>query len=646
MEFVRTIFVALLFACITVGLFVGLDTLGWLRQTPTGASNTTAEDTPAPAGAVTEANQNSAPSNTVEMPGNSSAVAQSEGLPTFELPGLDDNLPPNSPSSAFDETEAPPVLSTAPIPSNSSGSPQVASNAGLDDSSALPGLDLPGLELPAEIAPPTAAPPAPSPFDAAPIEHQVSTDSQVGTLPTLSTAPLPSPDESLPGLPTLPSSSGIEETTALPSASGISNQGVTNPLRAGESLPALPVASAPSAGLEASVPAQNDSVYSVASASVPNSNATPPLRSSAEADTVREYLLAAEQKIKEGKALEVLKSLSPFYGDSRFTSAEMERLTELLVKSATEVIYLPKSYMEPPYIVEQGDTLESIAAQYNIPTEFLARVNGLAAGQPLTPGASLKVVRGPFNAVIYLDRYEMLLTLNGMFAGRFWIGIGGDLQRKDGDFSFRQKLAPKNMPVTSQNIAFEFVRNLNQTDMKPGSFLHLQPDTHGMGVGRESPHGYIILNPLDIDSLGALLGNRSLLFLRCSSNLGTASAQPPAQVATSAPVATPVGSGVSVPTGAPATSNDLMSTTGLPPVGESMGSQASLPGYDPGPTLPNPGVPAPSVTVPSMPSSSAPLGLPQGLPDSLPQGLPAELPPDASFGGSSSALPSELPSSF
>ncbi len=53
----------------------------------------------------------------------------------------------------------------------------------------------------------------------------------------------------------------------------------------------------------------------------------------------------------------------------------------------------------------------------------------------------LKVVRGPFSAVIDLDNYELTLILNGRYAGRFAIGVGRDYTGLEGSYSVRDKVA-------------------------------------------------------------------------------------------------------------------------------------------------------------------------------------------------------------
>ena len=74
-----------------------------------------------------------------------------------------------------------------------------------------------------------------------------------------------------------------------------------------------------------------------------------------------------------------------------------------------------------------------------MPTQLLANINGLSETAQLAPGTQLKVVRGPFNALISLDRQELTLIVDGRYAGRFAIALGNDPHPRTGEFAVREK---------------------------------------------------------------------------------------------------------------------------------------------------------------------------------------------------------------
>lgn len=478
---------------------------------------------------------------------------------------------------------------------------------------------LPTLELPENLGGTenqTAALPAPhemdgkNPFEMAPAVTVAEPQHHVGNplpglpdsmeLPVTEEMPVPSVASVSEGFPELPStipSATVPPTfppasaSVDPSTSAFSST-VNNPLRSGKNdLSPLSTKTIP-APSHSEIPASAD-VYTSASAnpsmSVPETATT--TSAPVEDRAVHEYLMQASSKIQNGEALDVLRSLSPYYGDPRFNPNELEYLVSILVQAATQVVYSQKSFLEPPYVVQNGDTLEGIAQKYQIPVDFIARVNGIQMPCTLTPGQNLKVLRGPFNAIVYLDRYELILTLNGLFAGRFWIGAGGDLISKDGDFYFRQVLR-QNPP--QQGFAFEFAKNPTQT--APGQpladslILHPAADTGVMG--KNVAHGNILLSQTDMSSLLALLGKDSKLILRSQSPHAKAER---VQQTISGMATNPL----------PATNNPIAS-----PLKASIGTQASLPGYE---------TPAAMENASGIPVSG-------DLPVSVPGDLPAELP--------------------
>jgi len=152
-----------------------------------------------------------------------------------------------------------------------------------------------------------------------------------------------------------------------------------------------------------------------------------------------EFLEAAYRKLDRGEFSQVHTVLTAWYADPRLTPQEDAQLTDLLDQVAGTVVFSRQHLLEKPYIVQPGDTLQSIAERYNVTPELLAKINGIAKPEDLVPGMTLKVLRGPFDAVIYLHRRELVLMLQGKYAGRFRIGIGTDARQCEGSYQVREK---------------------------------------------------------------------------------------------------------------------------------------------------------------------------------------------------------------
>jgi lipoprotein-anchoring transpeptidase ErfK/SrfK len=55
-------------------------------------------------------------------------------------------------------------------------------------------------------------------------------------------------------------------------------------------------------------------------------------------------------------------------------------------------------------------------------------------------GQKLKVVPGPFGAVVFLDRYELVVHLNGSFVKSYRVGVGRDGTTPIGMFTVKNKM--------------------------------------------------------------------------------------------------------------------------------------------------------------------------------------------------------------
>jgi len=121
--------------------------------------------------------------------------------------------------------------------------------------------------------------------------------------------------------------------------------------------------------------------------------------------------LAAEAALDRGELSQALLLLSDWYDDPSLSATESQEVNDLLRQLAGSVIYSTEHRLEPPYMVQAGEQIEDIAQKYQVPWQLLAKINGISPADPLQPGQKLKVVRGPFSALIDLGRRKMTLML-------------------------------------------------------------------------------------------------------------------------------------------------------------------------------------------------------------------------------------------
>jgi len=90
-------------------------------------------------------------------------------------------------------------------------------------------------------------------------------------------------------------------------------------------------------------------------------------------------------------------------------------------------------------MIPYGNSIDSIATAFNLTPTLLMKINGLTNKRPLEPGTELKVIQGQFDGRISMEHREFTLILGGLYAGRFPIAVGEDIQHVHGDFTVTMK---------------------------------------------------------------------------------------------------------------------------------------------------------------------------------------------------------------
>lgn len=209
----------------------------------------------------------------------------------------------------------------------------------------------------------------------------------------------------------------------------------------GNSAPAVAVGQVAEAAMVNQANATSVEAVAPANASpVDTASAAPPahpgvmLAKKFPADWAKSCNLLAERQYTEA-----LRILSPHFGSLDLTPAESERLIAVLDPLAGRVIYSREHAVAPPHKIRRGETLYTIAEQYQVPWQLLRNINGVTNPEVLVPGTELKVVRGPFTAQVDVKRSELTLFTDGMYAGRFPISVGSDFAARAGDYQVQGK---------------------------------------------------------------------------------------------------------------------------------------------------------------------------------------------------------------
>jgi lipoprotein-anchoring transpeptidase ErfK/SrfK len=215
----------------------------------------------------------------------------------------------------------------------------------------------------------------------------------------------------------------------------------------------------------------------------------------------------ARRDLETGQLAAALRQLSSCYANPSLAPNEHAELTQLLDQIAGTVVYSTQHLLEPPYEVQPGERLEDIGQRYNVPWQMLAKINGIDDPQSLRPGERLKVVRGPFSALVQLESRQLALLMpDGSYAGRFSIGVGADQPPREGEFSVTDKQVNPVYQGRGRAVGADDPANpLGERWIGLDSGMAIHGTDRPENVGRTDLPGSISLSPRDAEDVFDIL---------------------------------------------------------------------------------------------------------------------------------------------
>jgi lipoprotein-anchoring transpeptidase ErfK/SrfK len=116
-----------------------------------------------------------------------------------------------------------------------------------------------------------------------------------------------------------------------------------------------------------------------------------------------------------------------------------EALRSRIEKTAHSIYFAPQPHYMTAYTMQPGDQLSKVGKLYHVPWEYLARLNQVDP-RKVRAGQKLKVIKGPFAAVVDLHLFELTIQHHGFFVKRYKVGIGKDGTSPIGEFTIKNKL--------------------------------------------------------------------------------------------------------------------------------------------------------------------------------------------------------------
>ncbi len=163
----------------------------------------------------------------------------------------------------------------------------------------------------------------------------------------------------------------------------------------------------------------------------------PKVASEAAGDAViTSELQAIDEQIASGETLAAHRALSKLYWNHKDQRASLQSRLDATSKA---IFFQPQPHFVEPYVVQPNDQLRVIANKYQLSWEYLARLNKTDPRR-IQLGQKLKVVKGPFAAIVDLQDFALTIHLQGYYVKRYEVGIGKEGSSPLGKFSVLNKV--------------------------------------------------------------------------------------------------------------------------------------------------------------------------------------------------------------
>jgi LysM repeat protein len=105
----------------------------------------------------------------------------------------------------------------------------------------------------------------------------------------------------------------------------------------------------------------------------------------------------------------------------KYIKAQLARLSEQWLFNRS---VFPGDKLCGSYTVQPGDVFENIGKKFKVPYGILMRINNISNARSLQAGQTIKVINGPFHALIYRSSYTLDLFLQNTYVRSFRVGLG------------------------------------------------------------------------------------------------------------------------------------------------------------------------------------------------------------------------------
>ena len=163
----------------------------------------------------------------------------------------------------------------------------------------------------------------------------------------------------------------------------------------------------------------------------------------ADAKRVETLLSTGKEALARGELIAARSYLSEAYLrglDAPQTALLRAELTRIGQETIFSGRVLPDDPLAESYIVKPGDTLGKIAKQHRISDDLVAEINGLTDKNSIRIGQTLKLVHGPFHAMVHKQSFVMDVFLDRVLVKHFKVGLGAEGSTPTGEWRVGTKL--------------------------------------------------------------------------------------------------------------------------------------------------------------------------------------------------------------
>src|SRR5258706_9894478 len=165
---------------------------------------------------------------------------------------------------------------------------------------------------------------------------------------------------------------------------------------------------------------------------------------------IKSALADGKAKIEAGDLPAGRKLLNDALMGGQLSEGDAATAKQLIAEANKLLVFAPRRYPDDPWVVghtvARGEVLQKIAGKYDLSPELLLRINGLADARKLRANATIKVLHGPFHAVVSKRAFTLDVYLgspgerSAQYVTTYGVGLGKDDSTPSGTWIVDQRI--------------------------------------------------------------------------------------------------------------------------------------------------------------------------------------------------------------